>query len=128
MIVCIEVFPGRAFFSASDDPSGSPVTRAGRFDSELTIIPALLLWQKSFIVTKNGAILAIWKRATLLDQLQRVPGFPRQFADQHHIAVRRGARHPACRKYEREHEKQRTKEGFSRKAMLHGERGLVRVP
>ncbi|RYZ66956.1 MAG: DUF4340 domain-containing protein [Proteobacteria bacterium] len=27
-----------------------------------------MLWQKSFIVTKNGAILAIWKRATLLDE------------------------------------------------------------
>lgn len=87
MIVCIEVFPGRACFSASDDPSGSPVMRAGRFDSELTIIPALLLWQKPFIIAENDAILVVWKRTSLFDQLQRGPGFPGQFADRNNPDV-----------------------------------------
>lgn len=68
MIVCIKEFPKRACFSASDDPSGAPVPRAGRLDSEFTIIPALLFWQKSFIVPKNSTILVVGKRAALLYQ------------------------------------------------------------
>ena len=77
MIVCVKEFPKRAIFSASDDPSGSPVPRAGRLDSEFTIIPALLFWQKSFIVPKNSTILVIGKRTAPLDQVEHLPGLGR---------------------------------------------------
>lgn len=127
MIVCIEVFPGRACFSASDDPSGSPVTRAGRFDSELTIIPALLLWQKSFIIAENGAILVIWKWTALFDQLQRVPGFARQFVEADNRVIGHRARKTRKRKRQRQHDKQGLNRALCKMIMLHEDAGVIKV-
>ena len=114
MIVCIKVFPKRACFPASDDPSGATVTRAGRLDSEFTIIPALLFWQKSFIIPENSAILIMWKRSTLLDQKQGLARFTRQLGDMHQIIIRRGPGKNVEGKEKRKREKQRVEQPFAK--------------
>ena len=101
MIVCIKVLPKIARFPASDDPSGATVARTGRSDSEFTIIPALLFWQKSFIIAKNSAILVVRKRTALLDQLQRLARLARQLADVHDIMIEGGPGQNAEGKRER---------------------------
>jgi hypothetical protein len=116
MIVCVKVFPKRACFPASNDPSGATVTRAGRLDSEFTIIPALLFWQKSFIIPKNSAILIIWKRSTLLNQKQGLARFTRQFGDMHQLIIRRGPGENVEGKREGEREKQRVEQPFAKGA------------